>query len=127
MNREEVLAVVGAHRDPPVRLADGAMGLLIRYGADEAGVQVPGEEDIRWIPYARLHDLGGGALIERAEGTSQEVEVRGVWDINEEVYESTEHGSADRRWTAVHSETVYVQRGGATDQAVQFLMNRTKR
>ena len=51
----------------PVRLFDGRLGLLIRYPIDdmtECGVQVPGEEDIRWIPYDSLDEFYGG-LIER--------------------------------------------------------------
>lgn len=54
----------------PVRCADGAMALLIRGSRvhDEAGVQVPGEENIRWIPLSRLTDraAGAGALEELA-------------------------------------------------------------
>jgi len=35
----------------PVRLKDEKIGLLIRYPAEDnlCGIQVPGEEDIRWI------------------------------------------------------------------------------
>jgi len=53
----------------PVRCADNAMALLIRWSRvhNEAGVQVPGEENIRWIPLARLVDLGSGALAETNE------------------------------------------------------------
>jgi hypothetical protein len=52
----------------PVRLADGKFGLLIRWWEpDQAGVQVPGEADIRTIPCARLQDAGNGALVEVAE------------------------------------------------------------
>lgn len=47
----------------PVKLADGKLGLLIRC-VDEAGIQVPAEADIRWIPYAQLWHAGGGAFIE---------------------------------------------------------------
>lgn len=50
----------------PVRCADGAFGLLIRWNDDtqSAGVQVPGEDGIRDVPVARLSDAGNGALVE---------------------------------------------------------------
>ena len=61
MTRDELLTY-GANT--PVRLVDGAFGLLIRYWPTSAGVQVPGEADVRKVPLERLVDLGGGALIE---------------------------------------------------------------
>jgi hypothetical protein len=48
----------------PVICLDGAFGMVIQYGEDEIGVQVPGEDDIRWIAAERVNDLGGGALVE---------------------------------------------------------------
>lgn len=33
----------------PVRLADGSFGLVVRIHDEQIGVQVPGEEEIRWI------------------------------------------------------------------------------
>mgnify|MGYP003454049713 CR=1 FL=1 len=63
MTKEELLK---CENNTPVLLADGKFGVLIRWG-QEAGVQVSGEEDIRWIPVERLADKGGGALIERTE------------------------------------------------------------
>lgn len=55
-----------AHTKAPVCCADAAMGLVIRpSGAREVvGVQVPGEEDIRWVRFIDLVDLGGGAIVE---------------------------------------------------------------
>lgn len=52
----------------PIRCADGAFGLLIRWYQDtqSAGVQVYGEETIRDIPATRLFDRGGGSLYEIA-------------------------------------------------------------
>jgi hypothetical protein len=50
---------------PPVILClDGKFGLVIRDWGTSAGVQVPGEEDIRDIPLVRIDTLGE-ALIER--------------------------------------------------------------
>ena len=63
MTRDELLRYPD---NTPVRLADGALGLLIRYWQTSAGIQVPGEENIREIPLERLADAGGGALIERS-------------------------------------------------------------
>lgn len=54
----------------PILLSDGAFGLVIRWPnllPHECGVQVPGEDDIRWIPIGRIKDLGQGALVEVAE------------------------------------------------------------
>lgn len=63
MTFDELLAMP---TNAPVRCADGTFGLLIRWweGDQAAGVQVPGEDDIRVIPCARLCDIGGGALVE---------------------------------------------------------------
>ena len=41
----------------PCLLNDGKIGLVIQYG-EEAGIQVPGEEDIRWVPVDRLISKG---------------------------------------------------------------------
>lgn len=50
MTKEELLKL---GTNTPTRLADGSFDLLIRW-SDEAGIQVPGEEDIHWIPVERL-------------------------------------------------------------------------
>lgn len=51
----------------PVRCVDGKLGLLIRWWKPaSAGVQVPGEEQIREIPCVRLVDRGG-VLVELPE------------------------------------------------------------
>lgn len=59
-----------ADSNAPVRCADGKFGLLIRWWESDraAGVQVPGEEDIRSIPSSSLHFVGGGALVESGDG-----------------------------------------------------------
>ncbi len=51
----------------PVKCADGAFGLAIRWYQDEngIGVQVPGEDGIRWISVGRIIEDGNGALSER--------------------------------------------------------------
>lgn len=56
----------------PVRCADGALGVLIRWHekSRSAGVQVPGEETIRVIPASRLVNVGGGALKESTRARS---------------------------------------------------------
>jgi len=46
-----------------VELADGKLGLWVRC-ANKAGVQVPGEPDLRWIEYPRLIYTDDGAFIE---------------------------------------------------------------
>ena len=69
------LTLVDIDFNQPVKTVDGKLGLFIRIknsaaedeGDSLIGVQVPGEENIRWIPLSNLHDLGGGALIEIAE------------------------------------------------------------
>ena len=45
----------------PVKLKDGNFGMLIRFPADgdKCGIQVPGEDDIRWIESARLEEKYG--------------------------------------------------------------------
>lgn len=50
----------------PVRLKDEKIGLLIRYPAEDnlCGIQVPGEEDIRWINLKNIIEVAGGALME---------------------------------------------------------------
>lgn len=50
----------------PVKLLDDSFGVLIQIRASDwtVGVQVPNEEDIRWIPLMTVFDLGNGALVE---------------------------------------------------------------
>lgn len=50
--------------DAPIILADGQFGIVIRWHEGKVGVQVPGEEDIRWLKVETITDLGNGALIE---------------------------------------------------------------
>lgn len=66
MTFAELLAVAD---NTPVRCADGRHGLLIRWWEDtaSAGVQVPGEEDIREIPAHTLTAVGDGALVEETK------------------------------------------------------------
>lgn len=47
----------------PIKTADGSLGLVIRFDDNEIGVQVPGEEEIRYIFIDRVSRIGG-ALIE---------------------------------------------------------------
>lgn len=49
----------------PIRLSDGAFGLVIRFGDDEIGVQVPGEDEIRWVPLDEVIGMGEGALVQK--------------------------------------------------------------
>ncbi|MEH1808456.1 hypothetical protein [Nostoc sp.] len=69
MNYQQYLDLKG---EPPVKLADGRFGLLIRGDEQEVGIQVPGEEQIRWIPLASIELVGDGALIEIA-GTNEKL------------------------------------------------------
>jgi len=65
MTRDEVNKV--EYSNAPCLLKDGRMGSLIRSPRDDddlCGVQVSGEEDIRWISFKNLIDRGGGALQE---------------------------------------------------------------
>lgn len=50
----------------PIWLSDGAFGLVIRFGENEIGVQVPGEEEIRWVPIGEVSEVGAGALVQIA-------------------------------------------------------------
>ena len=47
----------------PIKTVDNKYGVVIRFGDDEVGVQVPGEDDIRWIPLSNITE-SGAALIE---------------------------------------------------------------
>ncbi len=50
----------------PILLIDGKLGLVIRWAPpDEIGIQVPGEEDIRWLNVSDVSTAGYNALIER--------------------------------------------------------------
>lgn len=64
MNREHVINLPG--RDNPVLCADGKLGMLVLYpsqpGETRCGVQVPGEDEHRWIQAADLTASEGGAL-----------------------------------------------------------------
>lgn len=65
MTREEANKV--EFFNAPCLLKDGRMGSFIRFPRDDddlCGIQVPGEEDIRWISFKNLIDRGGGALQE---------------------------------------------------------------
>lgn len=48
----------------PILCVDGAFGMVIRWGDDEIGVQVPGEDNIRWIAAKRVTEMLNGALLE---------------------------------------------------------------
>lgn len=61
MTREEFIAL---GKDPPIFLADGRFGLAIQLGQTDIGVQVPGEENIRWLSLSAIVDEGHGALRE---------------------------------------------------------------
>lgn len=50
--------------ESPILLLDGSFGLIIRWGDDEVGVQVPGEDDIRWLGAERVDFIGRDALVE---------------------------------------------------------------
>ncbi|MHC5779983.1 hypothetical protein [Nostoc sp.] len=69
MNYQQYLELKG---EPPVLLADGKFGLLIRGDEHSCGIQVPGEEQIRWIPLASIEITGDGAMIEIA-GTNEKL------------------------------------------------------
>ncbi len=67
MTFEETEAV---KNNAPILLSDGNLALIIRFpslnGNQEFGVQVPGEDNLRWINIARVVDKGNNALIEIA-------------------------------------------------------------
>ncbi len=69
MNREEVFKLpTGQGSEPPVLCADGLMAMLICWPSEDdnlCGVQVQGEEDIRWIHCDDLTASRGGALKQR--------------------------------------------------------------
>lgn len=67
MTRDQLLAL---GKDPPILLRDGSFGLLIRLWPDGGGVQVPGDEDIRIIPYEQIADIGDGALVQADAGAA---------------------------------------------------------
>lgn len=58
----EQLATFG--KDPPILLADGSFGLIIRYWGSTVGVQIPGEDTICEISINDIVDIGNGALKE---------------------------------------------------------------
>lgn len=64
MTYDELMKMLASERNLPARLVDGSFALLIRWDRNEAGFQVPGEEDMRWVALTRLADLGNGALQE---------------------------------------------------------------
>lgn len=68
MTRDELIALLGGSDGLPIQLADGIFGLLLRTGNSEAGVDVPGEEQFRWIAYERIVHLGEGAFVELPMG-----------------------------------------------------------
>lgn len=58
----------------PVQLLDGHFGLVIRFdeGRNEVGVQVAGEENMRWLNVENLKDIGGALIeTEKAEGVQE--------------------------------------------------------
>ncbi|MEH1777134.1 hypothetical protein [Nostoc sp.] len=63
MNYQQYLELKG---EPPIKLVDGRFGLLIRGDEHSCGIQVPGEEQIRWIPLASIELVSDGVLIEVA-------------------------------------------------------------
>jgi hypothetical protein len=67
MTRDDLYDLPGT--TPPVLLDDGKLGMLVLYPLPPkflCGVQVPGEEEHRWIDPADLTATTGGAL--RQEG-----------------------------------------------------------
>jgi hypothetical protein len=60
MKFEELLA---KEKDTPVLCVDGIVGMLVHYPSESApaspaGVQVPGETEVRWIAQQELHRAG---------------------------------------------------------------------
>jgi hypothetical protein len=60
MNFAQLLAKV---KDTPVLCIDGNVGMLVSYPcgdapSDPAGIQVPGEPELRWLPQERLQPAG---------------------------------------------------------------------
>lgn len=56
---EQLMALKG---NTPALCKDGKLGLVIRFLKDRAGIQVPGEEEIRWVPLERLQEAVGGIV-----------------------------------------------------------------
>lgn len=49
----------------PVALSDGKMGSILVYTIQgDVGVQLPGDDDIRWLRPEELVNMGDGALIQ---------------------------------------------------------------
>lgn len=63
---EQLVAIKGAL---PVLLADGGVGLVIGWSETEAMIQVPDEEESRFIRFEHLSDVGNGALQEENDAT----------------------------------------------------------
>ncbi len=57
----------------PIRTADNKFGTVIQFGDDDIGIQIPGEEDIRWIPIDRVTIVGNNALQESIAMDKQEL------------------------------------------------------
>ena len=62
-------------KDPPVILKDGKIGLLLLLPGDDdkVGIQVPGEEEHRWIHISEIEERGKSALAEIGAPTIDEV------------------------------------------------------
>lgn len=67
MTTDEMLNIPGSNN--PVLLKDGRFGMLVIYPTEEtkAGIQVHGEDDLRWIAPEDLTCHGNGALKEKGE------------------------------------------------------------
>jgi hypothetical protein len=65
----------------PVLLVDGLYGLLVQHGKEYAGVQVQGEDMLRWIAIDLLVDAGYGALVQ------MEPDMRGTRDTQAPRYD----------------------------------------
>ena len=64
MTYEELVPIFNSNPgDIPVVFASGAIGILIRLTPEEngCGVQIPGEEDIRWLPISDFSPIIRGA------------------------------------------------------------------
>ncbi len=67
MTKQELYRLTGTL---PVFMKDGSYGMLIRWPSEEdesddlCGIQVAGEDEIRWVSVSKLKDSGNGAIKE---------------------------------------------------------------
>lgn len=78
----------------PIRTADNKFGTVIRFDDDQIGVQVPNEEDIRWIPIDKVGIVGYNGLQEKVNKPLYTIDLTGGNSFGPDLIAAVREGKA---------------------------------